>query len=228
MNMEDYLYGKKLHKPLGEKPANMEMEEWNELDRQVLGIVRPCLSRNVVANVAKETTTKGLMIALSGLYEKPFANNKVRFMKQLFHLRMSMNTPIARHLNDFNSLINQLSTVEVNFEDELQELILLASLPDSWEPMRAPVSNSVGNEKLQLKVVEERCLSEEVRKNDGIEKGSALNVDRGRNYNKGSVKNKWRSKSRGKSKSNFGGRTLECWGCGKTGHMLRQCKASGS
>ncbi|GAA0163655.1 hypothetical protein LIER_19465 [Lithospermum erythrorhizon] len=35
------------------------------------------LSMNIVANVAKETTTKGLMKALCDLYEKPSANNKV-------------------------------------------------------------------------------------------------------------------------------------------------------
>ncbi|GAA0155217.1 hypothetical protein LIER_12991 [Lithospermum erythrorhizon] len=55
----------------------MDEEEWKELDMQVLGMIRPCFSRNVVANVAKETTTKGLMKVLSNLYEKPSANNKL-------------------------------------------------------------------------------------------------------------------------------------------------------
>ncbi|GAA0172954.1 hypothetical protein LIER_26674 [Lithospermum erythrorhizon] len=31
-----------------------------ELDMHVLGVIRPCLSRNIVANVVKETTTKGV------------------------------------------------------------------------------------------------------------------------------------------------------------------------
>ncbi|GAA0178561.1 hypothetical protein LIER_29855 [Lithospermum erythrorhizon] len=133
MNMEDYLYGNKLHKPLGEEPDNINDEDWKELDRHFLGTIRPCLSRNVVANVAKKTTTKGLMKALSNLYEKPSAKNK---------------------------------TVEINFDDELKALILSASFPNSWEPMRVDVSNSVGNERLELKVVQERCLSEEVWKTE--------------------------------------------------------------
>ncbi|GAA0140461.1 hypothetical protein LIER_35241 [Lithospermum erythrorhizon] len=77
----------------------------------------------------------------------------------------------------------------VNFDDEFQALILLASLPK-----RAAVSNSVGNEKLKLTVVQERCLSEEVRKTDMRDKSSALNVERGRNCDMGNSKNKWRSK----------------------------------
>ena len=37
MQIEDYLYRKKLHLPLlGEKPTTMKDKEWNFLDRQVL------------------------------------------------------------------------------------------------------------------------------------------------------------------------------------------------
>ncbi|KAL6332454.1 hypothetical protein AAG906_008068 [Vitis piasezkii] len=49
MQIEDYLYGRKLHLPLlGTKPESM-----------------------------KEKTTTDLMKALSGMYEKPSANNKL-------------------------------------------------------------------------------------------------------------------------------------------------------
>ena len=227
MCMEDYLYGKELDAPLGDKPENKADDEWKKLDRRVLGVIRPCLSRNVAANVAKETTTKGLMKALSELYEKPSANNKVHLMKKLFHLKMSDSTPIASHLNEFNSIINQLSTVSVEVEDEMQALILLASLPNSWEPMRAAVSNSAGSNKLKFSEIRERVLSEEVRKLDFNEstKGSALSVDRGRTCDRSLNKNRGRSKSRGGGKFKSG-RTLECWGCGKTGHMKKHCKAS--
>ena len=79
MQIEDYLYGKKLHLPLlGEKPESMSVADWTLLDRQVLGVIRLTLSRSVAHNVTKEKTTKELMAALSGMYEKPSANNKDR------------------------------------------------------------------------------------------------------------------------------------------------------
>ena len=57
MQIEDYLYGRKLLLPLlGEKPEAMKAEEWALLDRQVLG-VRLTLSRSVAHNVVKEKTT---------------------------------------------------------------------------------------------------------------------------------------------------------------------------
>ena len=58
MQIEDYLYGKKLHLPLLEtKPNTMKDEEWNLLDRQVLGVIQLALSRSVAHNIVKENTT---------------------------------------------------------------------------------------------------------------------------------------------------------------------------
>ena len=52
MQIEDYLYQKKLHEPLsGEKPKDMKQEDWNLLDRQALGVVRLSLAKNVAYNI---------------------------------------------------------------------------------------------------------------------------------------------------------------------------------
>ena len=83
-----------------------------------------------------------MMKALSGMYEKPSANNKVHLMKKLFNLKMAENASVAQHLNKFNTITNQLSYVEIDFDDEIHALIILASLPNSLETMRMAVSNS--------------------------------------------------------------------------------------
>jgi hypothetical protein len=38
---------------------------------------------------------------------------------------------VAHHLNEFNTITNQLSLVEIDFDDEIQALIILASLPNN-------------------------------------------------------------------------------------------------
>ena len=82
MQIEDYLYRKKLHLPLlGIKLEAMKVEEWALLDRQVLGVIMLTLSRFVAHNIVKEKITADLMKALSSMYEKPSANNKVQLMK---------------------------------------------------------------------------------------------------------------------------------------------------
>ena len=145
MQIEDYLYGKKLHLPLlGEKLATMKDEEWAFLDRQVLGVIKLTLSRSIAHNIVKEKTTADLIKALSGMYVKPSTNNKVHLMKKLFNMKMAENASVAQHLNEFNTITNQLSSVEIDFDDEIRALIVLAFLPNSWEAMRMIVSNSIG------------------------------------------------------------------------------------
>ena len=107
MQIKDYLYGRKLHLPLlGTKPEAMKAEEWALLDRKVLGVIRLTLSRFVAHNIVKEKITADLMKALSGMYEKPSANNKVHLMKKLFNLKMAETASIAQHLNEFNTITN--------------------------------------------------------------------------------------------------------------------------
>uniref|UniRef100_A0A2N9HL00 Integrase catalytic domain-containing protein n=1 Tax=Fagus sylvatica TaxID=28930 RepID=A0A2N9HL00_FAGSY len=137
MQIEDYLYGKKLHLPLlGEKPEDMEDAEWILLDRQVLEVIRSTLSRSVAHNFVKEKTTAELMTALCSMYEKLSANNKMHLMKKLFNLKMAEGTAVAKHLNEFNTITNQLSSVEIEFDVEIHALIALASLQNSWEARR--------------------------------------------------------------------------------------------
>ena len=76
--------------------------------------------------------------------------------------------PIAKHLNEFNTITNQLSSVEIDFDDEIRALILLASLPNSWEAMRMAVSNSVGKVKLKYDDIRDLVMAEEVRRKDMV------------------------------------------------------------
>ena len=221
MQIEDYLYGRKLHLPLlGTKPETMKVEEWAFLDRQVLGVIRLTQSRSVAHNVVKENTTANLMKALSGMYEKPSANNKVHLMKKLFNLKMAENTSVAQHLNEFNTITNQLSFVEIDFDEKIRALIILASLPNSWEARRMTVSNSIGKEKLKCNDIRDLILAEEIHRRDAGEtsgSGSALNLEtkgRGNDINS----------NRNRSKSRLG-QQVQYWNCGKTGHFKRQCKS---
>jgi hypothetical protein len=110
-------------------PAATKDEEWDILDRKALGMIQLSPVASVACNISKEKTMKGLMDTLAKLYEKPSASNKVFLMKRLFNMKMSEGGSIADHLNDFNTITNQLSSVKVDFDDEFRALLILCSLP---------------------------------------------------------------------------------------------------
>ena len=93
-------------------------------------------------------------------------------------------------MNEFNTITNQLSSVEIDFNDEIRALIVLASFPNSWEAMRMIVSNSTGKEKLKYNDIRDLIMTEEIRRRDAGEtsrSGFALNLEiRGRGNNRNS------------------------------------------
>jgi len=52
----------------------------------------------------KDMTSAGLMAALSNMYEKPSAANKVHLMRRLFNLKMAEGASVAQHLNELNTV----------------------------------------------------------------------------------------------------------------------------
>ena len=91
-----------------------------------------------------------------------------------------------------------MSSVEIDFDDEIHALIILASLPNSWEAMRMTVSNSTRKEKLKYNDIRDLILAKEIRKRNVGETlgfGFALNLEtRGKGNDRNS--NRGRSKSR--------------------------------
>jgi len=49
-------------------------------------------------------------------------------MKKLFNLKMTENKSVIEHLNEFNTLMSQLESIEINFDDEIRMLVLLSNL----------------------------------------------------------------------------------------------------
>ena len=64
-------------------------------------------------------------------------------MKHLFNINMLEGGSVADHLNNFNMVTGQLSSVGVNIDDEVRDILNLCSLPKSWNGLVMVVSNYV-------------------------------------------------------------------------------------
>ena len=115
-----------------------------------------------------------------------------------------------------------MGLVKMSLDDELHALLLLSSLPISWETLVMSLNDSCQEEKLSLEVVKASLLNVETRgKEMGALSQAEANVAqdsrRGRSNLRGSQnqdKFKGRSKSRGK---------LTPFYSGKPGHFQKNC-----
>jgi len=136
---------------------------WDILNRKALGTIRLCLAASIAFNISKEKTVEGLMSTLAKLYEKPSASNKVLLMKHLFNMKMLEGGSVSDHLNEFNTVTSQLSSVGVTFDDEVRALLFLCLLLESWNGLVMAISNSIsGSSTLKFDNVVGAILSEEM------------------------------------------------------------------
>ena len=79
---------------------------------------------------------------------------------------MSETGPISDHINEFNMIVSQLNSVDINFEDKIKALILMSSLPESWDNVVTAISSSHGSETLKFDEIRDVVLSESIHKQE--------------------------------------------------------------
>jgi hypothetical protein len=212
LKMRDLLVQQGLQKALAgksKKPTTMTEWEWEDLDAKALSTIRLCLADDVLFNIVGEDTTSGLWSKLESLYMTKSLTSRIYLKRQLYSLRMKEGTKVVDHLNTFNTLIVQLTSMEVKFEDEDKAITLLCSLPESWDNLVTSISFS-STDVLDYDSVVGALLAEEMRRKSSKETStSEAMLVRGRTKEQNE-----RSFSRSKSRHRKG--KEKCWYCGKT------------
>ena len=111
------------------------------------------INHNIFHHVANGINAYEMWQKLDSMYERKTAMNKASVIKRLAKLEYRDGSSVIEHLNVFQGHINQLSAMKINFEDEVQALLLLSSMPDSWNTLVVSVSNSAPDGKLTLEMV---------------------------------------------------------------------------
>ena len=131
-------------------------------------------------------------------------------------------------LNEFNTITSQLSSMGINFDEEIRALLILCSFPKRWNGLVMAMSNSISRSStLKYDDVIGVILSEETRRktSGGSTSGSSLNTQSKDKMTKWVNNYRNHGKTRGKSKgkrSQLRGPN-DCWYCGKPRHKKKYC-----
>ncbi|CAH9137488.1 unnamed protein product [Cuscuta epithymum] len=208
--MEDFLSCKDLFYLIemkGINPDPAKSTQWKKINRKTIGQIRQWIDHSVFHHVARETDAYALWKKLEDLYQAKTARNKALLMRRLVNMKLKSGSSVAEHTSQFQSLVNQLSCVEMSLGDEMQSLLLLSSLPDSWETLVVTLSNSAPNGKLIMSVVKDALFNEEARKDMSTDETHAIVMEnRGRSQGKQqrNSREKWQSRGKSRGRSSNG------------------------
>jgi hypothetical protein len=107
--------------------------EFAQQEEKAHSTILLCMSDEVIIEVVVESTTLRLWQKLESLYMTKSLTNKLLLKQRLFSLKMKEGTPLKQHLDQLNALLMELKNISVTIEDEDAALILLCSLPLSFE-----------------------------------------------------------------------------------------------
>ena len=158
------------------------------------------VSDSIFLNVSGEATAKNLWEKLATLYQSKSLVNNLFLRKKLYNLRMKDGDSVTEHLNAFNTVVSQLSSIDIKISNEDKCISLFFSLPDSWDSLVIAIGSNTTT--LNFDDIVSALLSEEMRwRNMEGQNGDALSVrGRSQNINKNMFSSE-RSKSTGRSKS---------------------------
>ena len=111
----------------------MDDLNWEELQQRAMRTVRLCLIDEIIYQVMDIKSSREVWQKLESQYMSKSLTNKLYFKQRLYGLKMQEGLNLAQHINIFNQIITDLIRVDVKIEDEDKTIILLCSLPPSYE-----------------------------------------------------------------------------------------------
>jgi hypothetical protein len=115
------------------QPTYMSTEEWEKLETRARSTIQLCFVDSILLNVSREDSTKKLWDKLGSVYQSKSLVNKLFLRKKMYLLRMSDDSSVTEHLYAFNTILSQLSYVDIKIIEKEKYLILLCSFLDSWD-----------------------------------------------------------------------------------------------
>ena len=98
-------------------------------------MIKRCLADVALYSVLEERTPKGLWSKLRITYMGKNMCNKLMLKKRLYSLWMQERGDVLGHIQRFDQMCNELLNIGVKMEEEDKSLLLLCSLPPSYDPL---------------------------------------------------------------------------------------------
>jgi len=148
----------------------MEDEDWVDLQERAAGTIRLCLADEIMYHVISLSSLDEIWKKLESQFMSKTLMNKLYLKQKLYGLKMQEGNDLTQHVNIFNQIITDLAQLDVKIEDEDRAIILLCSLPFSYEHIVTTLT--YGKETIKVEEITAVLLAHNQRKQNAGESSS--------------------------------------------------------
>ncbi|GBP23900.1 Retrovirus-related Pol polyprotein from transposon TNT 1-94 [Eumeta japonica] len=123
---------------------------WIKTDRKAKSEVILAISSTELQHVRGCNTSREVWQKLASVYASKGPARKALLLKQLMLHKMSEGGDVRDHVNKFSDIVDRLGAMDIQVNKDLLSIMLLFSLPDSYEGFKCAIESR--DELLRLKL----------------------------------------------------------------------------
>lgn len=198
----------------------LAIQGWKKGDREAKSDLILAISPVELQQVRGCATAREVWIKLQNVYASQGPAKKANLLKKLVTQRLTEENDVREHLNLFFDAVDKLAVMGVDINQELLSILLLYSLPQSYENFRCAIESRdelPTPEALKIKILEEGDVRHQKLQTE--ENGAMIAWKKQRNKGK----ERGSSKRQEKPKKSNPENDIQCFKCKKTGHIAKEC-----
>ena len=142
----------------GDAASAEACNKWTETDEKAKAELILCISPAELKQIKNCDTSRAVWTKLEEIFQSKGPARKATLLKSLIQLKMLDTGDIKSHLEKFFDIVDKLSEMEIAIDDDLLSIILLYSLPPTYENFRCAIESRddlPSADVLRIKIMEE-------------------------------------------------------------------------
>ena len=191
-----------------------ELEKWKKKNRLAFNQMMLTISESELHHILNMDSAAEAWKKLKLVYQPKGLGKTIYLRKKLFTAKFNTGDSMKEHIKSITETVNQLRSIGSQIEDLDVALVLLSSLPDSFDPLVVSLETFASSQTLTSDAVINRLLDEERRRDEVKSNSSGV---------ESALISTSAFKPVGNANNSAGGNARNCTHCGKLGHTVKQC-----